>query len=233
LTALKIIGIILLIFLLLGFLRIGALVSFGGALCVKLRVGALWLTVFPKEEKKPKKPKEEKPAEESKKPKKEKKEKKGKKHTFPKPTLEEIIDLIKTALAALKAMVRRACSRVRIDPLELTVTFAGDDPSAVAVAYGMASSAMFTLMPKAEETFYIPDPSLHIRMDFTGGTTTAEGSVGISLRLCDLFAILFTLAIPLFQWFLRLKKAHRHDNKAEKSADPTEDKTNSPEDKIA
>ena len=34
-TALKVIGIILLIFLLIGLLRVGALVSFGEALCVR------------------------------------------------------------------------------------------------------------------------------------------------------------------------------------------------------
>ena len=39
--ALKIIGVILLIFLLLGFLRLGAIVSFGEELRVQLRLGAL------------------------------------------------------------------------------------------------------------------------------------------------------------------------------------------------
>jgi hypothetical protein len=56
-TALKIIGIILLVFLLIGFVRVGALASFGDELCVKLRVGFIRLTIFPEKEKKPKKPK--------------------------------------------------------------------------------------------------------------------------------------------------------------------------------
>jgi hypothetical protein len=151
----------------------------------------------------------------------------------PKPTIEELIDLVQTALSALGATVRRACSRVRIDPLEATVVFGGEDPSLTAVAYGAASSAMFTLMPKAEETFYIPDPSLHVRMDFTAQSTTAEGCVGVSLRVCDLFAILFTLAVPLFKWFLRLKKAHRHDPKEALPEKQTEETSEHTEDKIA
>lgn len=230
-TALKIIGIILLIFLLIGFLRVGALISFGENLCVKLRVGAIKLTVFPKQEgkpQKPKKPKEEKPKEE------EAEEKKPKKKpALPRPTLEELLDLIHTAFSALGATVRRACKRVRIDPLDVTVVFGGDDPAYVAMAYGLVSGAMFETMPKAEEKFYIPDPSLHLRMDFSAEQTTAEGCVGVSLRVCDLFAILFTLAIPMLKWFWRFKKAHKHDAPAHKGPEKDDTGTNDTEDKIA
>lgn len=228
-TALKIIGIILLVFLLIGFLRVGALVSFGDELCVKLRVGFIRLTIFPEKEKKPKKPKKEKKPKEEK----SKEEKPKKKRSLPRLTLEDILDLAQTALSALGAMVRRACRRVRIDPLDVTVVFGGDDPAIVAAAYGAASAAVFEQMPKAEEKFYIPDPSLHLRMDFTAEETTAEGSVGVSLRVCDLFAIVFTLIGPLLKWFLRFKKAHKHDEPAHKGADKDETDQNDTEDKIA
>jgi len=69
-------------------------------------------------------------------------------------------------------------------------------------------------MPRAEETFDVPDPSLHLRLDFEGQGVTAKGALGVSLRVCDLFAIAFTLAIPLLKWFLRFKKAHRNDKTA-------------------
>lgn len=228
-TALKIIGIILLVFLLIGFLRVGALVSFGDELCVKLRVGFIRLTIFPEKEKKPKKPKKEKKPKEEK----SKEEKPKKKRSLPRLTLEDILDLAQTAFSALGAMVRRACRRVRIDPLDVTVVFGGDDPAIVAAAYGAASAAVFEQMPKAEEKFYIPDPSLHLRMDFTAEETTAEGSVGVSLRVCDLFAIVFTLIGPLLKWFLRFKKAHKHDEPAHKGADKDETDQNDTEDKIA
>ena len=69
-TALKIIGILLLIFLLLSLLRVGAVVDFGGELRVRLRVGPVRLTVLPRKEKKAKKAEEtsEKAPEEKKKP---------------------------------------------------------------------------------------------------------------------------------------------------------------------
>ena len=51
-TALEIIGMILLLFLLLSMLRVGVIVDFGGELRVRLRVGPVKLTVLPRKEKK-------------------------------------------------------------------------------------------------------------------------------------------------------------------------------------
>ncbi len=211
-TALKIIGIILLIFLLIGFLCVGAIVSFGDELRVRLRMGAVRLTIFPRKQK-PKKPKKEKPETEG-----EKEKKPKKKRALPKPSFDELLDLIETAFSALGATARRACRRVRIDPLEVTVVFGGYDPANVAMAFGAANTAMYAVMPRAEETFYIPDPSLHLRMNYDAEQTEAEGSVGLSLRVCDLLAILFTLAIPLAKWFLRFKRAHKADTAAHRGA---------------
>ena len=61
-------------------------------------------------------------------------------------------------------------------------------------------------MPKLEELFYIPKPSVYLGMDFTKAENSAEGTVGVSLRVCDLFAILFTLAVPVGKWFLRWRR---------------------------
>ena len=64
--------------------------------------------------------------------------------------------------------------------------------------------------------------------------TVAEGTVGVSLRVYDLFAILFTLAAPVGKWLLRWRRAHGGEAKAEP---PTEHaavpKTNEPEKRTA
>ena len=49
-TALEIIGMILLLFLLLSMLRVGVIVDFGGELRVRLRVGPVKLTVLPRKD---------------------------------------------------------------------------------------------------------------------------------------------------------------------------------------
>lgn len=230
-TALKVIGIILLVFLLIGFLRVGAIVSFGDELRVRLRMGAIRLTILPKKAKKPKKPRKEKEPKEEK-PEEEAEKKPKKKRSIPKPTLDDILDLIQTALSALGAMVRRACRRTRIDPLDMTLVFGGYDPADAAMTFGAVNAAVFTLMPKAEEKFYIPNPSIRLRMNYDSERIIeGEGSVGVSLRLCDLFAIVFTLILPMAKWFLRFKKAHRHDESAHKGPEAWETEKEQNEDK--
>ena len=210
-TALKVIGIILLLFLLISLLRVGAIVDFGGELRVRLRVGPVKLTVLPKKKKKAKEASEETP--EKKKP------KAAGGHSLPKLSFSELRDLTGTALGALKRTLRRTCRRTRIDPLEVGVVLAGDDPADTAQTYGYANAALWTLMPKLEELFYIPKPSVYLGVDFTKAETSAEGTVGVSLRVCDLFAILFTLAVPVGKWFLRWRGAHRGEAKAEPPAE--------------
>lgn len=85
-------------------------------------------------------------------------------------------------------------------------------------------------MPKLEELFYIPKPSVYLGMDFTKAENSAEGTVGVSLRVCDLFAILFTLAVPVGKWFLRWRRAHGGEAKAEPPAERVAaPETNEPE----
>lgn len=211
-TALKVIGIILLILLLIGLLRVGAEVRFGEALVVKLRVGPFRRTIVPMGEKPPKKRKEKEVPDEP------AAEKPKKKRSLPKPTLRELTDLASTAFSALGAMLRATCRRLRIDPLEVSVTFGGADPAEIAQKYGYACAAMWALMPRAETLFRIPHPSLHLRMDYQAAETRAEGSLGLSARVGQLLVIALALAVPLLKWFLRFKKAHRDD--APRSAEP-------------
>ena len=144
-TALKVIGIILLIFILIGFLRVGALMQFGDELRVQLSVGPFRFTLLPAKEKKPKSEGEE--------------VKQKKKPSLPKPTKEELRDLITTALSALKETAKRTCKRLRIDPLEILVVFGGTDPADIAQTYGYASAAMWGVMPHLEDLFHIPAPA--------------------------------------------------------------------------
>lgn len=217
-TALKVIGIILLIFILIGFLRVGALMQFGDELRVQLLVGPFRFTLLPAKEKKEtpkKKAKEKKPKSEG------EEAKQKKKPSLPKSTKEELRDLITTALSALKETAKRTCKRLRIDPLEILVVFGGTDPADIAQTYGYASAAMWGVMPHLEDLFHIPDPSLHLRMDYSSEKTHAVGAVGLSLRIRDGLHISLALLIPMLKWYLRYKKAHKNDAPAEKPTEST------------
>ena len=69
-------------------------------------------------------------------------------------------------------------------------------------------------------------------MNYDAEGTEASGSVGLSLRVGDLFAILFTLIVPMVKWFLRFKKAHKNDEAAHKGA-PAEPEKKETEEQIA
>ena len=233
-TALKVMGCILPFLLLAGFLRVGAVVFLGSAPRVLLRVGALRVPLVPRKKRAAKKPKgsvREKPSKE-----KAAKKQGGKRAGLPRPSPDELLELARTALSALGATLRRACGRVRVDPLDVTVVIGGDDPANAAILYGAACGAMYALMPRAEACFHVPAPSLRLRMGYgaegPSGGTSCEGSIGLSLRVCDLFAIAFTLAAPLLGWFLRFKRAHRHDGPAHRGP-PKEAKADDTEEKIA
>lgn len=211
-TALKVIGVILLIVFLIGLIRVGAVVRFGEELGLTLLIGPFRIALLPAKEKKA--------AEKGKTEQRDKK--KG--HSLPKLTRDEWKDLIKIALAALKEMARRACKRLRIDPLIILVVFGGEDPADIAQSYGYASAAMWGVMPHLEDLFHIPDPSLHLRMDYDAKKTRAEGTVGLSLRIRDGLVIAFALLGPMLKWYRRFRKAHKNDRSAETAAKETENR---------
>ena len=100
-TALKVIGVILLIVFLIGLIRVGAVVRFGEELGLTLLIGPFRLTLLPAKETNDPKDGEEKKKKDAEKGKIEQKGKK-KDRSLPKLTRDEWKDLIKTALAALK-----------------------------------------------------------------------------------------------------------------------------------
>lgn len=222
-TALKVIGVILLIVFLIGLIRVGAAVRFGEELGLRLLIGPFRITLLPAKEKKAAQngeKKKKKAAETG------KTEQSGKKksRSLPKLTRDEWRDLITTALSALKETARRTCGRLRIDPLEILIVFGGEDPADIAQSYGYASAAMWSVMPQLEDLFHIPDPSLHLRMDYSAKETRAEGSVGLSLCVWDMLIIAFALMRPMLKWYRRFRRAHKNDQTAEANAKATENR---------
>ena len=152
-TALKVIGIILLILLLIASVRVRALARFGEKTELSLFIGPFRMTLLPEKEKKPAPDGRKKTAEEK------KTEETGKKRRkLPKLTRAEKKDLIRVAFAALRETARRACKRLCIDPFEILVVFGGEDPADIAQRYGYANALMWGVMPQLEDLFRIPDP---------------------------------------------------------------------------
>ena len=206
----KVLMVVFALLLLLALLRVGVQLRFGESFGLWLRIGPFKLELLKKKEKK----KTAGTAKKAKKP-------------MPKPTWQELTNLAKTALNALKKALRRLRRTVRIDPLRLSLCIADSDPAQCAQNYGYVNAAVWTLMPLAEEAFDIPDARIHTEMSFETERISAEGEVGLTLRVFDILLILAVLLVPLLKWYLRFTKAHKNDppRQAKVTQETTEAKT--------
>lgn len=196
-----ILGGIVLLLLAIWLLRVSVEIAFGQELRVTAKIGPKKLTLLPKPEKReraPKKKKKKAPAAEK------KTEDKGKKK-FP-FTFEDIRSAAPVVFEALQKALRKIRRRMRVDPLDISITFAGDDPAKVAEMYGWANTAMWTMMPPLEQLIHIPDPHIHLGVDYNSFRITAEGRVGVRFRVGDLIVIALTLAVPVLKWYMNRRK---------------------------
>ena len=196
-----ILGGIVLLLLAIWLLRVSVEIAFGQELRVTAKIGPKKLTLLPKPEKReraPKKKKKKAPAAEK------KTEDKGKKK-FP-FTFEDIRSAAPVVFEALQKALRKIRRRMRVDPLDISITFAGDDPAKVAEMYGWANTAMWTMMPPLEQLIHIPDPHIHLGVDYNSFRMTAEGRVGVRFRIGDLIVIALTLAVPVLKWYMNRRK---------------------------
>lgn len=191
-----ILGVLAALLLLLCLTRVGAqIVLKDGSATVDVRVSVFRIRVYPKKETAETEKKEKKP-----------KEKKSKK-AVPKPSLADIKDAAKTLWPPLKKAVGRVRRGIRIDPLDMSLTLGGqEEPDKTAELYGYLHTGMWTVMPVLEAGLDIPDPHLHIGIDFTSAQTAAEGELGLTARIGTLLAAGLTVGIPALRWFLKYRK---------------------------
>lgn len=190
---------IVLLFVLLGQVRVRVWADFGEKQRVTAQVGPVKLPLVPAPEKKSAPKKKPLPAKE--KPPKPPEKK-------PKLTLDDITALLSAVGSGLRGMACRARKRLRIEPLRLSV-IAGGDPADAAKWYGYLNGIVFTGMPLLESVFRIPDPRIHLDMDCNAEKTRVYGTAGFYLRICDGVAIAAALCKPLLRWYFRWKKAQK------------------------
>ena len=197
-VVLWILGVLAALLLLLCLTRVGARVVLkDGSATEDVKVSVFRIRVYPKKEK----------PEAEQKDKKKKEKGKGSKKTFPKPSLEDIKDAAKTLWPPLKKTVGRVRRGIRIHPMNLSLTLGGqEEPDKTAELYGYLHSGMWSVMPVLEEGLDIPDPHLHIGIDFTSEQAVVEGELGVTARIGTLLRAGLTVGIPALRWFLKYRK---------------------------
>ena len=195
--------------LLLCLTRVGAQVVLkDGSATVDVKVSLFRIRVYPGKEKKEKEPKKEK-----------KPGKDGKKKSLPKFELEDIKDAVKTLWPPLRRALNRTRRGLRIAPLDLSLTLGGlEDPAKTAELYGWLHTGMWSAMPALEELIDIPDPHLHIGVNFNAEQTALEGEIGITARIGTLLAAGLGIGIPAVRWFLRYQKKQKQQKPAAQPA---------------
>ena len=207
-----ILGGIVLLLLAVWLLRVSVEIVFGQELRVTAKIGPKKLTLLPKPEKKekPKKEKKKKPE----KPAAAEGKKEKKKFPF---TFEDIRSALPVVFEALKKALGKIRRRMVVDPLDVSITFAGDDPARVAEMYGWAGTAVWTVMPQLENLLHMPDPHIHLGVDYDTFRMSAEGRVGVKVRVGDLIVIVLTLALPVLKWYLAWRKKNTPKKEATKN----------------
>ena len=187
---------------LLAILPLGVSISYDGdGTVVRVILGPIRFTVFPrpKKDKKPKKVKkskklEEKAAEdrsvkqeepakqpaESKTVQQEEKKKSGGPVTDFLPLLQILLDML--------GAFRR---RLRLNVLELKLIMAADDPCDLAVNYGRAWAAVGNLMPRIEKLFVIKKRNIEVECDFETDQTCVIARLDLTITLGRLLATVF------------------------------------------
>ena len=107
---------------------------------------------------------------------------------------------------ALKKALGKIRRRMVVNPLNISITIAGDDPAKVAEMYGWAGTAVWTMMPQLERLLNIPDPHIHLGVDYDTSRIVAEGRVGVKLRVGDVIVIALTMALPVLKWYLAWRR---------------------------
>lgn len=200
-----VLGILALLILLLCRTRAGVLVTLGETVRVDVKLGLLRFGVVPGRKKKKKPPKKKATPEEEGGAEKKKK-------SVPKPSLADVKDAVRTLAPPLKKALARTRRGIHIAPLRLSLVLGGkEDPAAAANLYGELNAAVWTGMPLLERLLDIPDPRIHMEVDFDVEETRAEGTLGIGIRVGTALAVGCGIAVPALRWFLRYMRRHRKE----------------------
>lgn len=206
-TALFIIGLIVLFFVFLLSLRATVIVRYREEPSICLRVLFFKIPLLPAKKKKGSfsmgrrkaekikqklKAKKKKKAENAR----EKKKAKAEKKEAPKKSMSEILDFLRLITALISVAVKKFCKHIRIHVKRFRMTVATSDAATTAVAYGAVTGLFSVLLPAMESVKQVSFPKngkLDIQTDFLGDTPTFDLELSVSLRVWHVFDIAFGL----------------------------------------
>lgn len=193
-STLQIAGVVLLVLLAVGLIRIGAQVEYSEqGLTVWLRAGVFRIPVFPA---KRKKPKETKP----------KAAKKTRPDTGKKGgRLKLALDFIPVILDT----VRRFFRKLRVDQLEMNLVVWAPDPGDAAMRYGEANALLGSVWQPMLQVFHVKQAHAHVDVDFDAKESVLYIFASLSLTIAQVLALVLVFGGKAMQILVRNKNARR------------------------
>ena len=93
----------------------------------------------------------------------------------------------------------------------------GEDPVTAAQLYGELHAGVWSVMPLLGQLLVIPEPHIHVGLDFQADQTVLEGELGVSARIGTLLAVAATVGFPALKWFLRYQKKQKKQPPAQQT----------------
>lgn len=218
-TALIVIGIILLIFFLIAIIPVGVRVGYDkSGFSLDVIAAFVKIGILPPKEKKPKseeKPKEKKPKEEKteEKPEEEKPEEKpGEKSEH---DLGGTVELAMTALRAVGDTLTRLRRKLTVDYIRLQYTSNCDDPADAAINYGRAVAAINGLSPFVSKFLRIKKRDYTVLVGFDGSGDKVLLDAQITIRIWEIIYVALGLA-PVIKAYLKWSKSGKGKDNGQK-----------------
>lgn len=198
-TALIVIGCILLALWLIGQLRVGAAVSYSeSGLFLKIKAGPFRIQILPAKEPKKKKEKQPKP---------------DKKHPVEegataasKRNIKDTLSLALRFVPLLGEAVGRFKRRIRIDRLFLHVIWGASNPASAAMGYGAGNAALGILWPVFEHNFKVKDRDLRVDVDFERNHPEFVADAQATLTIGQGMSLAVILGIKALKIFLGYRR---------------------------
>lgn len=212
-TALIVIGCIILFFAFILSLKAKITLEYADELALTVRVLFIKVKILPKKEKKNKGPHSmseqkakkikkrlEKKLEKKRLKKRKKAEKKKQKKALAaqqpkkKRSLDEILDMISMVKDILTTTLKKFFSHLRVDLARLHVTVATGDAATTAIYYGIICDALTHLLPVLESLKGFDTPKardLSVDVDYLSESITADVKISMSLRVWHVFHVAF------------------------------------------
>lgn len=225
-TALIVIGCILLFFVLLLSLKVTLTVAYSDELVLYARVLFVKIKILPKKENKrgphsmsakkaekikrrlEKKAEKKRAKAEEKRQKKQAKKELEKKQPKEKKSLSEILDIIGTVTEVVKKTVKTFFGHLRVKVARLHINVATGDAATTAIAYGAITEAAFYLFEVLEPLDGVSMPAekdVSINADFLSDSFTADIKISLSIRVWHVLHTALAALVAFIKRFIKMK----------------------------